>query len=213
MIRLIQKKLIIPRGDTGSFSIPALAAASNADAAVFTIFDCMTHSRLFQKKINISGDTLTFEFTHEETVNWKPGKYVWDIKFYKNPTEADGEVIDGDEVDSYYAGYQLPECEIRETGDSLLVSDDAAVGALSPNQLNIITSAISSITAAVQQTEANVSHYPKIENDKWYVWDASAGDYNDSGVVARGQGNVRYSPEQGLEYYNGTEWIAITFGD
>jgi hypothetical protein len=65
----------------------------------------------------------------------------------------------------------------------------------------------------VQQTQTNVEHYPKIENDKWYVWDASAGDYNDSGVVARGQGNVRYSPEQGLEYYNGTEWIAITFGD
>ena len=190
MIRLVQRKLIIPRGDTGSFTIPAIATTAQADAAVFTIFDCLTHSRLFQKVMQPSGgNTLTVEFTHNETVNLKPGKYVWDIKYYKNPQYADGKLIDGDEIDSYYAGFTIPPCEIRETGDDLLVSPDAAVGELAPEQLDIISAALADMREAVEETQSNVEHYPYVgENNHWYLWDVELGEFVDTGVKALGEG-------------------------
>lgn len=188
MIRLIQRKLIIPRGDTGTFTIPSIAAATSSDVAIFTIFDCLTHSKVLQKSIPLSSDFLTIEFTHNDTVNLPAGHYVWDIKFYKNPQYLDDELINGDEVDSYYAGYRLPECEIRETGDNLLISDNAPSAKLMPEQLDIINTALSACLTAVQQSESNVSHYPKIEHDEWFVWDADAAQYVSTGVVATGIG-------------------------
>jgi hypothetical protein len=41
MVRLVQRKLIIPRGDTGTISVPVLPSLNLGDAAVFTIFDPM----------------------------------------------------------------------------------------------------------------------------------------------------------------------------
>ena len=188
MIRLVQRRLIIPRGDTGSFSIPTIAAASSADVAIFTIFDCLTRSIAFQKTLTLTGgeEYLEFNFTHNDTVNLMPGNYFWDIKFYKNPVYLDEELVDGEEVDSYYAGFKLPECEIRETGDNLLVSPNAPQGTLTPEQLNIIGSALTALTNAVSATAANVSHYPKIENGYWYVWDSESGDYVNTNVSASG---------------------------
>ena len=189
MIRLIQRKLIIPRGDTGSFTIPTIAAATQADVAVFTIFDCLTHTRLFQKVMQPNDNTFTVEFTHNETVNLKPGRYVWDIKFYKNPQYADGKLIDGDEIDSYYAGFDLPFCEIRETGDDFLVSPDAATGKLAPEQLDIISAALAEMREAVEETQSNVEHYPYVgENNHWYLWDVELGEFVDTGVRALGEG-------------------------
>ena len=49
MIRLIQRKLIIPRGDTGSFALPAITPMDNSDIAIFIIFDSLTHTRIFEK--------------------------------------------------------------------------------------------------------------------------------------------------------------------
>jgi hypothetical protein len=49
MIRLIQRRLIIPRGDTGSFTIPTLGDVSNGDVAVFSIYDALTHKTVFEK--------------------------------------------------------------------------------------------------------------------------------------------------------------------
>lgn len=186
MIRLIQRRLIIPRGDTGSFSIPTIAAASQADVAVFTIFDCLTHSKLYEKIIPVEGETLNIVFTHNDTVNLTPGKYVWDIKFYANPQYADEKLINGDEIDSYYAGFSLPVCEIRETGDNLLISPDAPTGKIEPAQLDIITAAIEEATAAVNQTATNVSHYPIIQNNMWYLWDAETQEYVNTNVDASG---------------------------
>ena len=145
MIRMIQRRLIIPRGDTGSFSIPYLKAINPGDVAVFTIFDIRTKTKMYQKLIAAEGDILNIAFTHGDTVNLKPGKYLWDIKFYTNPRIVDDELVDGDEVDSYYAGFSLPECEIRETGDALLTSDDAPTSTISPESLNIINAAINEI--------------------------------------------------------------------
>lgn len=186
LIRLIQRKLIIPRGDTGSFNIPAIAAASNSDVAVFTIFDCTTKTKLFQKSIAATSDVLTFEFTHNDTVNLPPGNYVWDIKFYKNPVYADEELVNGEEIDSYYAGYSLPTCEIRETSDNLLMNSSAPSATLTPAQLDIISAALASLSQAVVNTEENVSHYPIIQNNTWYVWDATTNEYVSTGVSANG---------------------------
>lgn len=118
MIRLIQRRLIIPRGDTGSFTIPVLSSFDNTDIAVFSIFNQLTRKKIFEKQITPENDLLNINFTHEETINLKPGKYVWDIKFYKNPEfNEDNELINGEEVNSYYAGFNLPVCEIKETAE------------------------------------------------------------------------------------------------
>ena len=39
MIRLIRRRLIIPRGDTGSFAISTPGDTENSDKAVFCILD------------------------------------------------------------------------------------------------------------------------------------------------------------------------------
>lgn len=151
MIRLIQRKLIIPRGDTGSFSVPAVKIVDNS-IAVFSIIDTSTKTIVFSKEVPISGETITIEFAHEETVNLPTGAYVWDIKFYQNPQYMDEELVSGDEVDSYYAGFNLPSCEIRETGDRLLLSSDSPSTTLTPAQLNVLNAAVTSTTQRAQET-------------------------------------------------------------
>ena len=177
MIRLIQRRLIIPRGDTGSFSIPVLKQPNAGDIAVFTIFDCSTRTRMFQKQVAAEGDTISIAFTHTDTVNLKPGKYFWDIKFYTNPVFVEDELVDGTEVDSYYAGYSLPDCEIRETADNYLIAPDGPDSYLTPEQLDIVTEAIAALQDAITKTETNVTHYPQIRDGVWYVWDAEVGDF------------------------------------
>lgn len=186
MIRLLQRRLIIPRGDTGSFTVPLLSQGNTDNIAVFTIFDELTRTRLFQKIIQCEGDVMNVVFTHNDTVNLKPGKYLWDIKFYQNPQFIDEELVNGDEVDSYYAGFSLPVCEIRETADNYLVSPDAPTAMLTPEQLDIITGAISSLNEAIEKTQSNVEHYPIVRNEIWYTWDAETQDYVSTGVRANG---------------------------
>lgn len=186
MIRLLQRRLIIPRGDTGSFTVPLLSQGNTDNIAVFTIFDELTRTRLFQKIIQCEGDAMNVAFTHNDTVNLKPGKYLWDIKFYQNPQFVDEELVNGDEVDSYYAGFSLPVCEIRETADNYLVSPDAPTAMLTPEQLDIITGAISSLNEAIEKTQSNVEHYPIVRNEVWYTWDAETQDYVSTGTRARG---------------------------
>lgn len=186
MIRLLQRRLIIPRGDTGSFTVPLLSQGNTDNIAVFTIFDELTRTRLFQKIIQCEGDAMNVAFTHNDTVNLKPGKYLWDIKFYQNPQFVDEELVNGDEVDSYYAGFSLPVCEIRETADNYLVSPDAPTAMLTPEQLDIITGAISSLNEAIEKTQSNVEHYPIVRNEVWYTWDAETQDYVSTGVRANG---------------------------
>lgn len=182
MIRVIQRHLIIPRGDTGIFTIPALNNVSQSAIAVFTIFDPLTRTKIFEKQVAVVEEQLNIEFTHLETVNLVPGKYLWDIKFYINPEFVDGKLINGTEVNSYYAGFTLPVCEIRETGDNLFTND--AGEALTPANLDVIAAALNQLQAAVAQTEENVKRYPKIVDDYWYTWDAELGDYTNTGTRA-----------------------------
>ena len=186
MIRMIGRRLIIPRGDTGSFSLPALNNVTG-NIAVFTIFDNLTRTKLFQKIVPSEGDTLSIAFSHNDTVNLKPGKYFWDIKYYTNPEFVEDELVNGDEVDSYYAGFALPICEIRETADNYLVSPDGASAKISPQDLDIISNTLIALDQAIQQTQANVDHYPTIGDDGyWYAWDAETSQYVNTSVKASG---------------------------
>lgn len=115
MIRLIKRRLIIPRGDTGSFSIPTQGTVSENDIAIFTIFNPMTRKTELIKIIQASAPTLTFSFNSEDTYNIEPGKYNWDVTIYKEPQyDEEGVLIGATEVNSYYSAFKLPICEITE---------------------------------------------------------------------------------------------------
>ena len=144
MIRVIQRRLIIPRGDTGTFTIPAMTQAEDA-IGVFTIFDPITNTRIFQKQVEIEEENFNISFSHADTVNLKAGEYLWDIKFYKNPILVDNKVIDGEEINSYYAAFQAPKCEIRETGDDFLMVEGQPAKI---EDLNIILAATEAANAA-----------------------------------------------------------------
>lgn len=113
MIRLVQRRLLIPRGDTGSFSIPALidAVPNTTMIAVFSIFN--EQKRIWTHEYPIENGMVTIRFENQDTKDFPLGEFYWDIKIYVNPRyNSEGLLIDGDEVHSYYAGFKLPECEI-----------------------------------------------------------------------------------------------------
>jgi len=115
MIRLLKRRLIIPRGDTGSFSIPTLGSVSEGDIAIFGIFDALTHEAKVIKMIYATAPTLTFTLKTEDTIHLEPKKYNWDISIYRSPIlDEDGELIGAAEVNSYYSAFKLPICEIKE---------------------------------------------------------------------------------------------------
>lgn len=154
MIRLIQRRLIIPRGDTGSFTVPVIASKTASDVAVFTIMDTRTRGKIYEKIVTASNNVITIEFSHSDTVNLPLGKFVWDIKFYQEPVFADGKLINGTEVDSYYAAYSLPDCEIRLTGDNLLTSENAPTTTIEPSSLNALNAILSEVTRSKQEAES-----------------------------------------------------------
>lgn len=118
MIRLIGRRLIIPRGDTGSFTIPTQGAVESGDIAIFSIYDPLTQKTVCEKIINATEETLEFLFAHEDTVEIEPSeRYQWDIKIYRNPQyDENDNLIGGEAIDSYYAafGKEMPKCVIKQ---------------------------------------------------------------------------------------------------
>ena len=167
MKRLIQRRLIIPRGDTGTFSVPVLSTLNTGDVAIFTIFDDMLKRKVFEKKIENINDTIDVRFEHEDTVNLPVGKFYWDIKFYKNPVFIDDELVDGEKVDSYYAAFTLPVCEIRQTGDKLITADGSPTTTLNPETIHYVNAAISDIQEdrnAVEAATAGITEAAEAAN-------------------------------------------------
>ena len=124
MIRLIQRKLIIPQGDTGTFTIPTQGTVETGDKAIFAIFDNLTHKTVLEKLIDATPETLEFNFISEDTINLEPsdkeygygngGRYSWDVTILRNPEyDENEELIHADSVDSYYAAFNLPPCVIK----------------------------------------------------------------------------------------------------
>jgi len=124
MIRLIQRRLIIPRGDTGFFTIPVQGTVEGNDTAIFYIYDPATKKSVQAIKGIIEGDIINIPFKREDTAGLIPKKYLWDIVIYKNPQyEEDDEEqirpINGEEINSYYAAFSLPICEIKEVAQDV----------------------------------------------------------------------------------------------
>ena len=118
MIRVVYRRLIIPQGDTGEFTIPTQGTVSEGDIAILAIYDNLMHKTVLEKKIAATPDTLTFTFETEDTLEIEPddrgNRYSWDIIIQRNPLYDDNnELIHYDNVDSYYAAYQLPPCVIK----------------------------------------------------------------------------------------------------
>lgn len=117
MIRLIRRRLIIPRGDTGFFALPLTGHLHNTGVAVFDIFDPLTKTTVLEKEVPLDLNTqeIKVELKHEDTVNLEAKKYRWDIRIYVNPVrDDDDKIINADVIDSYYSAFSLPVCEIRE---------------------------------------------------------------------------------------------------
>ena len=116
MIRLLYYKLIIPRGDSGEFSILTPNFAKQNDVIYFNIYDEHMKHLVFQKEIPFSSPVLKIQLTHSETINLIPNTYKWDITFYTNPQYDDNNtIIDAEEVNSLFAPYRVPICKIVTT--------------------------------------------------------------------------------------------------
>lgn len=119
MIRIIQRRLIIPQGDTGALSIPTQGEVGENDYAVLAIYDPLTQKTVCKLKIQATPEILTFNFLPKHTLRVEPSKrYVWDVTIYRNAIfndidEDNFELISADNIDSYYSAFRLPTCEIR----------------------------------------------------------------------------------------------------
>jgi hypothetical protein len=123
MIRVIQRRLIIPRGDTGTFTLPLLPGTEQGDIAVFSIYDPLKKEVIYQRQYTITKEELNIPFAREDTLDIEPSnRYEWDVKIYHGPVYADGTdstnaktiPINGASINSYYSAFSLPACEIRE---------------------------------------------------------------------------------------------------
>lgn len=115
MIRIIGTRLLIPKGDTGFFSLPNKGVFSEGDVAVFSVKDPLTQATVIEKLIDGSSPFLLIEIEKEDTLKLSAGKYFWDIKLYRRPIyDEDDILIDALEVDSYYSAYEQPLLIIKE---------------------------------------------------------------------------------------------------
>ena len=117
MIRLIQRRLIIPQGDTGTFTIPTQGSVSEGDQAIFAIYDNLTHTTVLEKQIAATNDTLTFSFEAADTIDIEPddrgSRYSWDITLMRDPIYENEELVGYGDIDSYYSAFRLPPCVIK----------------------------------------------------------------------------------------------------
>ena len=123
MIRLIGRKLIIPQGDTGTFTIPTQGLVESGDEAILSIYDNLTHTTIIEKKIPATAETLEFTFNMNDTItdiNGNPiepdnrgNRYSWDVTIIRNPEYDANGLIHADDIDSYYAAFSLPPCVIK----------------------------------------------------------------------------------------------------
>lgn len=119
MIRIIGTRLLIPKGDTGFFSLPNKGVFSEGDVAVFSVRNSLTQTTVIEKLIDASSSYLLIEIEKEDTMNLAAGKYFWDVKIYRRPIyDEDGYLVDALEIDSYYSAFEQPLLIIKEVARS-----------------------------------------------------------------------------------------------
>lgn len=115
MIRLIGTRLMLPKGDTGFFTLPVKGQVDKGDIAVFSVRDPLTRSTIIEKHLDAYASHLLVHLEHEDTMKLEAGKYFWDIKIYRSPKyDEDGILIDAMEIDSYYSAFEQPLLIIKE---------------------------------------------------------------------------------------------------
>lgn len=90
--------------------------------------------------------------------------------------------------------YEMDVDQIVQAGQTALsnATQAASAAATAEEQAEIAT-------GAADRAETAITHAPMIQNGTWYVWDADAGRYQDSGVAATGpQGPT---PVRGTDYW------------
>lgn len=117
MIRIIGTRLIVPRGDTGSFTLPTKGFPNEEDKAVFSVRDPLTRTTVIEKVLDASQPHLYIFLEHEDTCELEAKDYLWDITLYRNPQYdiETGEIIGGTEVETYYSGYKNPIFSLKES--------------------------------------------------------------------------------------------------
>lgn len=118
MIRLIQRRLIIPQGDTGTFNIPMQGTMGENDRALISIYDNLTHKVVLEREMTVNNDMLSYTFKSDDTINIEPdersSRYTWDITIQRNPLyDNNNELVHYDSIDSYYAAFNLAPCIIK----------------------------------------------------------------------------------------------------
>ena len=115
MIRMVGTRIIIPKGDTGSFHLTNRGENSENTVAVFSVKDPLTKKTVIEKIIDVSERNIKIEIESKDTKGLPAGKYFWDLKLYKNPEyDEDGVLIDALEIDSYYSAFKSPLFIIKE---------------------------------------------------------------------------------------------------
>ena len=118
MIRLIQRRLIIPQGDTGTFTIPIQGTMVEGDKAILAIYDNLTQTNVLElEPSEITSETLSFNFVPEHTLSLEPdnrgNRYSWDIIIMRQPYKDANDETQYAQIDSYYAAFRLPPCVIK----------------------------------------------------------------------------------------------------
>lgn len=120
MIRILGTRLLIPKGDTGFFSLPNKGIFSKGDIAIFSVKDFLTQKTIIEKTIDASTPYLLIELKKEDTNNLVAGKYLWDIKIYKSPIyDEDDLLIDALEINSYYSAFEQPLLIVKEVAKNV----------------------------------------------------------------------------------------------
>ena len=125
MIRLIQRRLIIPQGDTGTFNIPMQGTMGENDRALISIYDNLTHKVVLEREMTVNNDMLSYTFKSDDTINIEPddrsSRYTWDITIQRNPLyDNNNELVHYDSIDSYYAAFNLAPCIIKRVTRNVL---------------------------------------------------------------------------------------------
>lgn len=120
MIRICGSKIILPKGDTGSFTMPVKGVLTPGDLALFSVYNSLTRETVIEKTFDASEAFVTIFIEHQDTINLEAGKYFWDLKIYKNPQYDEEENLTGAmEINSYYSAFHLPVFLIKEAAHNV----------------------------------------------------------------------------------------------
>lgn len=115
MIRIIGKRLIMAKGDTGKIVLPNISNYNQYAVAVLTVYDPLYRTKVIEKITRANEEFLSFSFDAVDTQQLEPRSYNWDVTIYLKPLfDEDGFPIDGEEVHSYYGSrLKLPKFIIK----------------------------------------------------------------------------------------------------